>query len=293
MMLTPRSLLFVSGDNAARFPKAMASRTDVVCIDLEDAVLSSEKSKAREQVFSYLSSLEAHSEEVARPRLALRINGLRTRDGLLDVLALMTSGIELDYLLLPKVEHGEDLAMLHEWAGARFKALVALIETPLGIERAHEIAGACRQGAAKLAALMLGGADLSQELEANFNWAGLLSARGRLVNAAKANGLQAWDVPHIDMKDLDALRAEALAVVGMGFGCKAAIHPVQIDVIHSVFEPSEVEVRWAQGVLLAHERRQTDSQDKGAFLHEGKMIDAPVLKRVQRIADIAAHASKF
>ena len=75
---------------------------------------------------------------------------------------------------------------------------------------------------------MLGGADLAAELGAQFGWEGLLHARGRLVNAAKAAGLQAWDVPHIDLKRPEDLGEETRRILALGFGCKTAIHPQQI-----------------------------------------------------------------
>ena len=84
-------------------------------------------------------------------------------------------------------------------------------------------------------------ADLAAELGAQFGWDGLLHARGRLVNAAKAAGLQAWDVPHIDLKRPDDLGDETRKILALGFGCKTAIHPQQISIIHAAFAPSPAE----------------------------------------------------
>ncbi len=181
------------------------------------------------------------------PAIALRINGLRTLEGLRDVLALSESGVHLDWLLVPKVEDAADLQALHSWVGDRYERLTALIETPRGIENALSIA----QAGGKLAALMLGGADLAAELGAQFGWDGLLHARGRLVNAAKAAGLQAWDVPHIDLKQPDDLSEETRKVLALGFGCKTAIHPQQISFIHAAFAPSPGELAWAKALLQA------------------------------------------
>jgi hypothetical protein len=187
-------MLFVSGEKAERFPKAMVAGADVVCIDLEDAVHIERKQVAREQVLGWLSKKQASEG----PAIALRINGLRTLEGLRDVLALDESGVHLDWLLVPKVEDAAELRALHSWIGHRYDRLTVLIETPRGVENALSIAHA----SGRLTALMLGGADLAAELGAQFGWDGLLHARGRLVNAAKAAGLQAWDVPHIDLGGL-------------------------------------------------------------------------------------------
>lgn len=274
-----RSMLFVSGEKPDRFPKAQAAGADLVCIDLEDAVSPACKQQARQDVFAYAAATRPQGN------LAVRLNGLRTRDGLADVSALLASGACLDAIVLPKVESAEELALFHAWAGDRCDFVVALIESPLGIENAAAIAAAVHRGAPTLGALMLGGADLSAELGAAFDWDGLASSRGRLVNAARTTGLQAWDVPHIDLRDLDALAEETRRAAKLGFDCKSAIHPSQVPVIHAAFAPAEAELRWARALVEAHAQRGPQAQ--GAFLFEGRMVDAPVLAKARRIVALA------
>ena len=269
-------MLFVSGEKAERFPKAVVAGADVVCIDLEDAVHIERKQVAREQVLGWLSKKQASEG----PAIALRINGLRTLEGLRDVLALDESGVHLDWLLVPKVEDAADLRALHSWIGERYDRLTALIETPRGVENALSIAHA----GGKLAALMLGGADLAAELGAQFGWDGLLHARGRLVNAAKAAGLQAWDLPHIDLGRPDDLSEETRKVLALGFSCKTAIHPQQISIIHAAFAPSPDELAWAKALLQAI----PDGATEGAFIFEGRMVDPPVLRKARRVVELAS-----
>jgi citrate lyase beta subunit len=128
-----------------------------------------------------------------------------------------------------------------------------------------------------MTALMLGGADLSMELGARFDWDALYGARSRLVNAARSCGLQAWDVPFIDVSDRTGLERETRRVMDLGFDCKAAIHPSQIEPMHAVFQPAPAEVQWATGV------RNAAVDAVGAFLFEGRLVDAPILKRADRI----------
>lgn len=274
----PRSMLFVSGEKAERFPKAMAAGADVVCIDLEDAVHPERKVEARERVLLWLRDQTPVDTERSTAAVALRINGLRTRDGLGDVLALVDANIHVDYLLVPKVEEATELQYLEAWAGAHFDAAVALIESPLGVENAPLIA----RGSGKLAALMLGGADLSAELDAQFNWEGLLHARGCLVNAAKAANLQAWDVPHVDLSDVEGLARETRQAISVGFDCKTAIHPQQIPTIHAAFTPTAAQAEWAQVLLKA----VPEGQSSGAFLFQGRMVDAPLLRKARRVAEL-------
>ena len=275
-------MLFVSGEKPERFPKALAAGADLVCIDLEDAVHPARKPQARRDALAFAAQRETLHGAC---RLAVRLNGLRTPEGLADAEALIASGVRLDAVLLPKVEHPQDLALFSAWAGSQIDSLVALVETPLGIENAAAIAAAARRDVPSLAALMLGGADLAFELGAAFDWDGLLSARGRLVNAARSARLQCWDVPHLDLADLDALAAETLRVAAMGFTCKAAIHPSQVAVIHQAFQPTEAELRWARALVQAVDA-QGDAT-AGAFVFEGRMVDAPVLARARRIEQLA------
>jgi len=199
--------------------------------------------------------------------------------------ALAASKARPDFLLLPKVEHPDDLGLVHAWAADHFDALAVLIETPLGIERAAAIAATARAEAPRLAALMLGGADLSVELGCAFGWDGLLSARGRLVNAARSAGLQAWDVPHLDLADLPGLTQETRAVLRLGFTCKSAIHPTQVAAIHAAFVPEAAELDWARALLAAQAGQQ--AQERGAFLFQGRMVDPPVLAKARRIVQWA------
>ena len=276
----PRTMLFVSGEKAERFSKAMAAGADVVCIDLEDAVHPDRKQAARETVLGWL---KANPRSDSGAGIALRLNGLRTVEGLRDVLALLDSGVRLDWLLMPKIEDAADLHALHAWVGDRYDRLAALIETPRGIENALHIG----QAGGKLAAVMLGGADLSAELGANFGWDGLLHARGRLVNAAKAAGLQAWDVPHIDLKRLDELGEETRKVLALGFNCKSAIHPQQIPVILAAFAPTPADAAWAEALLKAVPDGATQ-----AIIFEGRMVDAPVLRKARRIVELSRLTQK-
>jgi citrate lyase subunit beta/citryl-CoA lyase/(S)-citramalyl-CoA lyase len=253
----------------------MASGADVVCIDLEDAVHPDRKDAARNAAMAYL--LGRAKGNGGGSRLGLRINTSKTLVGLRDVMAIAEAGVHMDVLLVPKAESSHELEAMHAWLPQAFTELVALVETPLGVERATEIAAAARHAAPRLSALMLGGADLSMELGARFDWDGLLSARGRLVNAARAWGLQAWDVPFIAIADEPGLVQETRRVLDMGFDCKAAIHPNQIAPMHGVFQPSQVEILWAQGVCAAA------VGGHGAFLYEGRMVDTPLLRRAERI----------
>jgi citrate lyase beta subunit len=279
---TPRSMLFVSGEKAERFPKAMAAGADLVCIDLEDAVHPARKAEARVAVLDWLQTRQRGSRFGTGPCVALRINDLRTLEGLRDLNAFVDSRLRIDWLLLPKVEDAADVQCVQSWVAPQIGNIAALIETPLGIERAASIARA----GGLLGALMLGGADLATELGAQFNWEALLWARARLVNAARAARLQAWDVPHVDLENPEELAVETRRALALGFDCKTAIHPKQLAVIHKAHVPTPAEQAWARSLVEA----VPDGQSSGAFLYQGRMVDAPLLRKARRIVELAPSA---
>jgi citrate lyase subunit beta/citryl-CoA lyase/(S)-citramalyl-CoA lyase len=255
----------------------MVSGADLVCIDLEDAVHPDRKAESRTRVLQWLHD---HPRAAGDARLALRVNGVRTLDGLRDLLAVAEAASRLDVLLLPKVEAAADLHAVQAWMPPSIAAFVALVETPQAIEQAHAIA----QAGGRLGALMLGGADLTAELGARLDWDGVYGARSRLVNAAKACGLQAWDVPYLDVADAAGLETETRRVIGLGFDCKTAIHPQQVAPIHAAFAPAPADLQWAQALLAA----LPPGGAAGAFLFQGRMVDAPVIRRARRIAELGA-----
>jgi citrate lyase subunit beta / citryl-CoA lyase len=105
--------------------------------------------------------------------------------------------------------------------------------------------------------------------------------RSRSLLAAKAFGKQALDSVYIDIKNLDGLRVEVDDAVAVGFDVKVAIHPSQVAVIRSGYRPSQEQVEWARDVLAAAETQ------RGAFAFGGLMVDAPVLRRAERISALA------
>jgi len=280
MTLAPRSMLFVSGETPARFAKAASAGADLVCLDLEDAVHPDRKATARQNVLDFVA--EQHTELNTCP-LAIRVNALNTPNGLNDIQVLAHVAQLPNAIVLPKVEHARDIVLVRSWFGQACPKLIALIESPLGIQAASEIAAAQAQ-TPELHALMLGGADLCLELDAEFEWQSLLFARQKIVNAAKSYGLQAWDVPHIDLNDLEQLKTETVAVRRMGFDCKTAIHPKQLPLIHAACQIDEQELNWAQAVLDQYEvRLRNKDKDVGAFLHDGRLIDEPIIRRARQM----------
>jgi (S)-citramalyl-CoA lyase len=275
-----RSLLFLPANRADRFPKALASGADAVCLDLEDALPPAEKDAG------LASALELLGQPRGGVLVCVRVNDVKSERGLADLRAVARAETQPDAVLIPKVSGPEDLGATADAlaAGARWGVnpvpFVPIIESALGLSCVEAIA---RRSPDRTLALMLGGIDLAAELGAALEWDSLLYPRSRLVHAAAlAGGLATLDTPSLEVADLDTLAREALGVARLGFTGKAAIHPAQLPVIHEAFHPTDEEVERARRVVSAFEESAG-----GVVLVDGRMVDRPVVRAAQRTLALA------
>jgi citrate lyase subunit beta/citryl-CoA lyase/(S)-citramalyl-CoA lyase len=266
-----RSLLFVPASKPAIFPKALAAGADVVCADLEDAIGPNEKDTARKGALEFFCAGSG-------ARRALRINTLRSRVGLQDVLDVLDAEPGAGTLILPKVEAAEEIRWIEELLrglpGIRFAALV---ETARGLEACFAIASA----SPRLDFLIFGAVDLAADMGLALEDHALAYARGRLAHAARCAGVGLLDVPCIDFRNLAEVERQATLARQMGFSGKTAIHPTNISVINSVFTPSAEEVEEARGIVAAF--RQSKG---GVAVWNGKLVEEPVVKRMLRLLEL-------
>jgi len=261
-----RSQLFVPGNRPDRFEKACQAGADLVCIDLEDAVGPSDKAQARKDVLGWLSQTE-------HKHVSLRINGLDTPDGHTDISALKESGLTLPYLMIPKVASRSQMNDLDDDLPNDLGPFLAIIESAEGLLKCEEIFSNSR---VKMG--MYGAVDYAGDVDCDLSWETHLYARSRLVAAATVHDVLLFDVPHIHVRDLDDCEATTRQAKALGIHARSAIHPAQIDRIHKALEPSEEEVTQARRVIAA------DQEAKGnVVLLDGKFIEAPVVKKAQRI----------
>ena len=130
--------------------------------------------------------------------------------------------------------------------------------------------------------MFFGGVDMAAELRCKNAWEPLLYARSRVVHAAASAGLDAIDVPHLDLEDPDGMRVAAEQARDLGFAGKGAVHPKQIPALNGVFTPSEDQIARARRVTAEFE-----AADTGLVVIDGKLIEKPVLRDMYRIIAIA------
>ncbi|KMO68576.1 citrate lyase subunit beta/citryl-CoA lyase [Mycobacterium sp. BK558] len=257
--------LFCPADRPERFEKAAAA-ADVVILDLEDGVAAKDRAAARHALID---------TPLDPARTVVRVNPVGTPDHAEDLEALASTGYTT--VMLAKTETAEQVASLAP------RDVIVLVETPLGALAVTETARvdnayAVMWGAEDLFAVTGGTAnrwpdgsyrDVAQHV------------RSQSLLAAKAYGRLALDSVYLDIRDLDGLRAESDDAVAVGFDAKVAIHPTQVAVIRAAYAPTDEQVDWARRVL------DTARTQRGVFQFGGIMVDAPVLRRAERIVALA------
>lgn len=271
-----RSFIFCPGLRPELFPKALRSGADIVCVELEDGIAPHDKAEARQKALGLFEQPQAN-DGVER---IVRINCLRDSFGLADVAAILDSENPPPALMLPKIKTPDEVVWLDDLLTERGHScrLHAIIETNAGLENAYEIA----RCSPRIDALFFGGVDMAAELRCRNRWDTLVYARSRVVHAAASAGMDAIDVPWLDLEDLEGMNAEAALARDFGFSGKGAVHPKQIPSINQIFTPSEAELARARKVLQYFEEQNT-----GLVMYEGKLLEKPVIREMQRIVAIA------
>lgn len=292
-----RSVLAVPASNPRMIEKAVASEADVVFLDLEDAVVPSQKVESRQNVVRALTELDW-----GRKGRAYRVNAVSTPFFYRDVIDVVEQvGDRLDLLIVPKVERPEDLAALDilltgidlnlGFAPGKI-AVEAQIENAPGLVQSERIAEGAR-----LRALVFGPGDFSASVRMPLASIGtrdwwdeqypghrLHYPMSRIVVAARAAGVRAIDGPMADFRDLEGLRQACILARGLGYDGKWCIHPGQISVVNEVFLPTAEEIAWARRVMEAYD--QAADQGRGAITVGETMVDAASIRMARTTLDL-------
>ena len=283
-----RSRLYLPGNEPKYFINAALHEPDAVILDLEDSVHHAEKDAARLLVRNALRAVD-----FGRCERMVRINQLPL--GARDIEQVAP---ELpDLILIPKVETAEQVmhvdneirrVVLHAGHDGHVVWLMPIIESALGVENAFAIATASD----RVCGITIGLEDYTADLGVSRTTAGAesLYARQRIVNAAKAAGVQAIDSVFSDVADEDGLRDWGRQSYAMGFEGQGCIHPAQIPIIHESYAPTAQEIEKALKIVAAFEDAQ--ARGLGVVSLGSKMIDPPVVQRALKTVARARATNK-
>lgn len=272
-----RSLLFVPGHRRSWVPKAVASGTDGIILDLEDSVPNDMKHDGRNEVARSITALHDASSSVA---VYVRLNALDTSLAGDDIEAVAVPG--LDGFVLPKTYGPDDIV--------RFDALVTHFEARAGLDTGSleficsletaEAYARCEQiaiASPRVATLFAGtarDADVSRSIGFQFTAAGneTLYLRSRALLACRANGL---DFPIVglwqDLQDPEGARRFAQQNREIGFRGQVVIHPSHVALVNEIYSPSDFEIDFYRGMIAAFETAEADG--RAAVSYEGMHVD--------------------
>lgn len=261
-----RSVLYMPGSNARAQEKAKGLVADGLILDLEDAVAPSAKEEAREIVCG-----NAASGDYGKREIIIRVNGLDTPWGRDDIIAASKAGP--DAILLPKVESAAQVqeleALMKESGAPETTSIWCMMETPLGILKAEEIAAS----SPRVDCFVMGTSDLVKDLQAQHTPMRLpvITSLGICLLAGRAYGLTILDGVYLDLADEEGFRGSCVQGLELGFDGKTLIHPKQLAPTNEVFAPSEEEVDYSRRVIEAFE--EAEKQGAGVVLVDGKLVE--------------------
>jgi (3S)-malyl-CoA thioesterase len=267
--LSPRSLLFLPASSPRAIARARTLAAELVILDLEDAVPDADKLEARQ------AAIAAVSDGFGPRLVAIRINAVGTPEHDADVAAV--AGSVADYVVLPKVETAADVARVADACG---RPVLAMIETPLGVLAAAEIAAV-----SAVHGLIAGTNDLKATLgiPAPAGREGLALSLQTIVLAARASAGWAFDGVYNALDDADGFAGECRTGRVFGFDGKALIHPSQVDACNAAFGPSDAEVEDARALIAA--------ATGGAERFRGRMIEAMHVEQARAVLERSSCSS--
>jgi citrate lyase subunit beta/citryl-CoA lyase len=291
MAIRPRrSLLYMPGSNARAMEKARELPADGVILDLEDAVAPDAKAKARELIIAALKQ-----GGFGRREVIVRINGLDTPWWQDD---LAVAAANPDAILVPKVSGPEPLReVAKHLVGVRAEARVgiwAMMETPLAMLNARDIAAVARDAGSRLAGFVMGTNDLAKDTRARLlpGRAPMLPWLMTCIAAARAYSIDIVDGVYNELGNTEGFAAECRQARDLGFDGKTLIHPQQIGPCNEAFSPTADEVAWARKIIGAFELPENVS--KGVIQVDGRMVErlhADMAQRTVAIADAITAAA--
>jgi citrate lyase beta subunit len=294
MTSTPvrRSLLIAPAHKETLLAKLTTSPADVCILELEDGVHPSLKDVARAAAARLLVDLDWG----VRERI-VRINRVTTAAGERDIAALAAS--RPDGVLLPKVESEDEIRRAAELLSAAERAagvadgtvrIWSMIETAKGLVRVEAICAADR----RMTGVIFGVGDFGADIEVKRLSLGsfrrfpapsheYLYARGRVVAAARAAGIEPIDVGHSTFGDAAGTRQTAEIAAQMGFAGSVVFHPRQVPIVNEAFSPAEEDLAWAAKIIELVKAEAALAEAGTIVVVDGDMIDGPFMVNAQQI----------
>lgn len=280
-----RTMMFMNAQKPSLIKDAYIYGADSIILDLEDAVAENQKDAARFSLYQALKHVDYGDIEVI-----VRINGLDTPHWKEDIRCVVAGGA--DGIRIAKCESAEDVHMVEEAVLAAEREfgveegrtlLMAALESPKGILNAYEIVTA----SPRMFGCAISGGDFRKSMHVQINRGGIemLAARGNMLLAARAAGVQCFDTMYPNIDDIEGFESEVRQNREMGFDGKSIVNPRQIRFVHEIFAPTEKEIAYAEKLVRSFNEQAVSGV--GVYTVDGKMVDIPFFEDARRILDLA------
>lgn len=280
-----RTMMFMNAQKPGLIKDAFIYGTDSIILDLEDAVAENQKDAARFSLYHALKSIDYGDTEVI-----VRINGLDTPHWEEDIRVVVAGGA--DGIRIAKCESADDVHKVEEKVLEAEKEfgveegrtlLMAALESPKGILNAYEICTASD----RMFGVAISGGDFRKSMHVQIQRGGIemMVARGQMLLAARAAGIQCFDTMYPNIDDMEGFKAEVIQNHQMGFDGKSIVNPRQIEFVHKTFAPTPKEIAYAEKLVRGCQA-QADA-GIGVYTVDGKMVDIPFFEDAKRIIALA------
>lgn len=280
-----RSMLYVPGCNNRYLHKARTLRVDSVILDLGDPILVEKKVESRRNVCEAVLA-----GGYGRREVVVRVNDLDSPWGRDDVRAVATTGV--DAVLFPNIESRADveeaIALLDESGGPHLPIMV-MIESPLGVLRAEEIAAASD----RIACMVIATSDLLNHLHGRRtpDRTALLYSLSHVLLAGRAHDRAVVDGISTDLKDMQSFEYGCRLARDLGFDGKSLVHPFQLPYCNDAFTPKPHETAAANEVIEALDRAHREG--RGTVVVNGRLVEGHHVKAARRLLAMSDMIAKL
>lgn len=276
-----RSLMFVPAHNQKLLDSSLKRDADVLLLDIEDSVPSTDKQIARENIKIFVKRPEA-KDKIIFPR----VNDRESGELLKDAYQLSIPGIT--GFMYPKAKKEEDIYFFGKLLETieyekgipigTFK-IIPLIETTGAVMNIKEICTACT----RVIAVAFGCEDFVTDLQGKHDPEGLsiMTARSLISMGARSSGVIPIDTVHIKVHDLEDLERNLIIGKNLGFEGMMVLNPKELPLVHKYYSPSQEEVEWAKEMLKLSE--EAKAEGRGVAVKDGKFIGPPMVKMAKDI----------
>lgn len=270
-----RSMLYVPGCNQHYLERARSLPADSVILDLGDPILIDSKIESRNNVVAAVKQGGYGAREVV-----VRVNNLDSTWGHDDIKAVANIGA--DAILFPNIESASDVHTALKWldeAGGSHMPIMVMIESPIAVLNAKEIAAASN----RIACMVMATSDLISQLHARVTHerSAILTSLSLVVLAARAYGRCVIDGITSDFKNMHSFEYACRLGRDIGFDGKSLVHPAQIAYSNDAYTPKLSEIADAREIIKA--LKEANEAGHGTVVVNDILVEQHHVKAAERL----------